>query len=484
MNVDYPIKEIIQRARLGRKSIYPFKNAKFKFSIFGATIYQENKRFFTLDDIIITPPQFTPLRLKKAIELVNREPIYHDVETKSEIGGFKTSIPFIQSSMGSQDDWNIVSVYSAKACAKKGVIYGIGENVASTWGYDKRINDNQPCFIERILSYLDNCKEDLGGVVIQQNEEDAFDELWNKIYSDKRLDQYIQEGKIAFEIKAGQGAKAGLGGEKIVDRMTAKRLKDKYIIYPDPDSVDAEYYERHSSPDIFTEEILYNRIRKIKNDYPRVKVWLKTGPYRDLDCVIDIASKAGADCVVIDGKEGGTGMSPTIALQDLGLPALACLKKIYDARKRGITTSLVLSGRLYNGSHLVKAVGLGASGIAAGRAFLISSYAYPLSEKVISSNLYSNPIIRAIQKILRIPNEKSIQFISNYIETVEIETKMLVSAVGKYNIKDLKNEDFASFYKEIAQMFQIKYIYESEMIEKHFEKQLFDDFKNIYPNKS
>jgi hypothetical protein len=458
-DLDYPVKEIINRARKGRKAIYPFAN-EYKFSIYGSPIYEKTKRFYTLDDIIILPPQFTPLRLEKAIELASREPTFFDVETEAMVGGFKTSFPLIQSSMGSPDDWNRVAPYSAKACAELGLICGIGENVATTWGYDKRTNSGQPCFMERLLAYLENLDGKYGGIVIQQNEEDAYNELWNRVYSDKRLDKYIEEGKIAFEIKGGQGAKAGMGGEKIVDRETAKRLKQKYTIYPDPDVVEAEFYERHSSPDIFTEEILEKRIKKLKNDYPRVKIWFKTGPYRDLGRVIEISSKAGADCIVIDGKEGGTGMSPTVALKDLGLPTLVCLKAIHEAKLKGVETSMVISGRLYDGSHLVKALSLKADAVAMGRPFLIASYAYRFSEYIIEKELYKNRFLRLLLSRMNFPDKKSVKFIKNFMESVKVESQMLTSAVGKYNLRDLSEEDIGALNEDVAKMFGIRYVYQ------------------------
>lgn len=455
--MDYPVREIIERARKGRYSIYPItKNSKF--SIFGANIYEKPKRFHILDDILILPPQFTPLRIKKSIELVNREPVFEDVDLKCEISSFKVKLPLVQSSMGSPEDWNKVSIYSAKACAEKGIIYGIGENVSTTFGYDKRINKNQPCLMERILTYLENLKDGFGGIVIQQNEEDAYDELWNKIYADKRLDSYIQEGKIAFEIKAGQGAKAGFGGERIVDRKTALRLKDKYFIYPDPEKIEAKFYERHSYPDIFTEEILRNRIRKLKNDYPRVKIWLKTAGYRDLDKVIEIAQSEDVDCLVIDGKEGGTGMSPTIAIKEVGLPLVSCLKFVSEAREKNFDLDIVVSGRLYNGAHLVKAICLGANGIAMGRPFLISCYAYRFAEKIIEKELYRNFLFDFFIRSFFRPNEKSVLFVKNFIESVEIEAKMLMASLGKYYIKDLSKEDIGSLNKDLAEAFKIKFI--------------------------
>lgn len=438
---DYPVAEIMDRARRGRKAIYPFSNEKFRFSIYGASLYGETRRFKTIDDVVVSPPQFTPHRLKKAIELISREPIHHDVDTNATIGGFKAKFPLVQSSMGSQDDWNKVAIYSAKACAELGLIYGIGENITATWGYKERNVANQPSFFERAINYLENTKDGIGGLVVQQNEEDAYDELWNKMYSDKRLDEYLQQGLIAFEIKGGQGAKAGMGGEKIVDRATAKRLKQKYTMFPDPDEIEAEYYERHSSPDIFTEEILERRIKKLHNDYPNVKVWFKTGPYRDLGKVIEVASSAGVDNITVDGKEGGTGMSPGVALNDLGMPTLSCLREVKKAKEKGIKTSMIVSGRLYNGAHLVKAMALGANGVAMGRPFLLSTYAYPFADHFVEHELYNNRVMRFISTDIIHPDKRSVDFVKNFVDSIEIETKLLTAAVGKYHTGNLSGED-------------------------------------------
>lgn len=456
---DYPVREIMHRARRGRRAIYPFQDEKFRFSIYGAPITGDGRRLRTVDDLVLLPPQFTPERLDKAVDLVSREPIYHDVETTTTLGGFRTRFPVTQSSMGSQDDWNRVAPYVARACARLGLVSGVGENVARTWGYDQRTNSHQPAFLERVLGYLEASEAGLGGVVIQQNEEDAQDELWNRLYSDRRLDPYLQEGRIAFEIKGGQGAKAGMGGEKIVDRATAKRLKETYVIWPDPDDVEAPAYERHSAPDIFTEEILERRIRKLKNDYPRVRVWFKTGPYRDLGKTIDVASRAGADCIVIDGKEGGTGMSPTVALTDVGLPTLVCLKEVAAARKRGVTTSLVVSGRLHNGSHVAKALSLGADGVAMGRPFLIAAHAYRWAEHFIERELYNRPLLKWLATRIFRTDERSVGFVQNFVETLRVEAQLLTSAVGKYDVRRLRGEDVGALDPAVAHMLGVRYVY-------------------------
>lgn len=426
----YPVDEISFKAKLGNEAIYPFsKFDEYGRALLGADIYYRPTRFHTLDRLILLPPAFTPLRLKKMEELL-REPIYTDVDTEVTIGGFKSKLPITVASMGSTDIANKLGVKIAIGAARSGIVMGIGENVATMRGYNKRLSKNQPTFKERIINYLENLKDDYGGVVIQQNVEDAYDELWNKVYSDKQLEPYIDRGLIAFEIKLGQGAKPGLGGEVKVSREEALKLKQKYYFPEDPEKIIKKNYERHSAPGTFTESILSSMIRLMKNNYPRVKIWVKTGPYRDLDKVIEVAWKNGADAIVIDGKEGGTGMSPIIAMKDLGYPTIVCLKKIHDARMRNINTSLLISGRLYNGGHVVKSLALGANAVSMGRPFIIAA-------------------------------QYGTKGIENFVNAIKTEIQMLISALGKYKIQDLGKEDLGALDKEIAEMFNIEYIYSS-----------------------
>jgi hypothetical protein len=58
--------------------------------------------------------------------------------------------------------------------------------------------------------------------------EDAYDELWNRVYSDRDVEPYLEEGRIGFEIKIGQGAKPGLGGVVKIPKKQVERLRAKY----------------------------------------------------------------------------------------------------------------------------------------------------------------------------------------------------------------------------------------------------------------
>ncbi len=457
--MSYPVEEIFRRAELGEKSVFP-RSDEFGYNVFGADVYDKPRRFLLLDDLLLLPPQFTPERLEKGVELL-REPLYIDVDTSTTVGGFKTAMPVLCASMGGTHIANLLGIKIAEACAKMGLIYGMGENIASIRGYDERLTD-QPSFKERALTYLKNMQGG-GGLVIQQSVEDENMKLWEKVYTDPDFDQYIEEGLVGFEIKAGQGAKPGLGGEVLVTREVALRIKDHYYIPDDPEKVVKKYYERHSAPGTFTEEILASQIRLIKNNFPRVKVFVKTGPYRDLDRVIEIADREGADAIIVDGKEGGTGMSPVAAMRDLGLPTVSCLSAISRARERGAKISMVISGRLYDGTHVVKSLALGADAVAFGRPLVYSCLArIPLAQWFIKNELFRvGPLASLSKRLLStgIRLGKCVEGVMNYLKSVRLEVMLLTSALGKYYMNRLSKEDVGALKKELADLFGIRYVY-------------------------
>jgi hypothetical protein len=423
------VDEILRKARDGARALYPFSGLDaFGRALLGADVeMRERRRFHTLDDLVLVPPVFTPKRLEKMTEL-QREPFFSDVGLDATIGGFRSQLPVMVASMGSTEVAHAAGPRLGRAAAEAGIPMGLGENVATVWGYARRVRSSRPSFRERLFAYLDAWDGTHGGVTIQQSVEDASDELWNKVYTDPDIEPFFRKGLIAFEVKLGQGAKPGLGGETKVSRQIARSLKGTYLFPEDPDAVERDLYERHSAPGTYTEPILRGQVRSLRTSFPRARVWLKSGPFRDLLALFRLASAERADAIVVDGKEGGTGMSPTIALKDLGLPTLACLARIGEARVEGLRIPCVLSGRLYDGGHVAKAIALGATACAFGRPFLIAS-------------------------------GSGAKGIANFLEATETEMRMLLSALGKYALADLGREDVGSLDRDLADALNVPYVY-------------------------
>ena len=59
------------------------------------------------------------------------------------------------------------------------------------------------------------------------------------------------------------------------------------------------------------EEILRGQLRSLRTNFPRARIWIKAGPFRDLLPMFRVASQERVDAVLVDGKEGGTGAAPT-----------------------------------------------------------------------------------------------------------------------------------------------------------------------------
>jgi len=426
----YPVDEIIQKAKHGKDALYPFSDLdEYGRALLGADIsVKQATRFSTLDELVLLPPIFTPKRLERMTELA-REPFFSDVDLETAIGGFRSRLPLAMASMGSTDVAHSQSPHLGRGAAEAGIPMGMGENIATVWGYARRTKASMPTFKQRLFAYLDHVKEPLGGVVIQQSVEDAFDELWHKVYTDPDVEPFFRKGLVAFEVKLGQGAKPGLGGETKVSRDAARSLKGKYYFPDDPDTVELDLYERHSAPGTYTEEILRGQLRSLRTNFPRARIWIKAGPFRDLLAMFRVASQERIDAVLVDGKEGGTGMSPVIALKDLGLPTLACLKRINDARLEGLRAPFVLSGRLFDGGHVVKALALGANAVAFGRPFIVA---------------------------VGVGGAKGIR---NYLEATEVEIRMLISSLGKYKVADVSHEDVGSLDRALADALNIPFVY-------------------------
>lgn len=402
--------EAADKARRGREALFPFdRDTRFGTTAVGADQVAP-LTYPGLETLLIAPPLFTPHRYERLVEL-GREPLHLDVDTRVRMGRFVASMPVAVAAMGSTDLANRHGIPIARAAGAAGVVMSIGENVGAMRGYDKRLKPDEPCLKERMLAYLEACPDGEGGLLIQQSVEDADDELWNRIYSDPDLTKYLDAGMLGFEIKAGQGAKPGLGGEVRVERKEALRLVDKFSFPEDPRTTKHETYDRHAAPGTYTAEILRNMLRLLRNNFPKASIWLKLGGYRDVGVILQVADEAGVDAVTVDGHAGGTGMAPALALRHLGLPTIHCLGRVAAHRRAGSELTMIVSGGLADGADAIKAVACGASGIALGRALLAAAEA------------------------------DEDHGVGSFLATLKEEVQLMASAVGKYHLEDLSTED-------------------------------------------
>lgn len=399
----FPESAVRARALAGAGEAFP-DPGEYGHALFGADPDDPAAASYDpLDRLRLVPPIFVPKRLEKLIELA-REPLYRDVELDTVVGGFRSTLPLYLSAFGSTQAASVdLGLAASEQAGLLGIPMVVGENIVPVNGYG-RVEDVEQSLLARARAYADRALDGYGGVVVQQSTEDADAEVWNLVYSDPNVRSLLESGRLAFELKVGQGAKPGLGGMTLLQTATAARLTGAYSM--DPVFGGSDTVLRCSSPGTFTEEILRQQIRLMRNNFPRARVWVKLPPARDIRSAALVAWDAGADAVTVDGAESGTGWAPLAFLQHVGLPLGECLCRIGDH-----PSCLLVSGRMWEGARVAKCLALGATAVGLGRAALIA----------VDTDAESGLI--------------------NLVECLSLELQLLTSALGKYHVGELATED-------------------------------------------
>jgi len=400
----FPERQVRARAESGQTSAFP-DSEQYGLTLFGEHDAAGPHVPDAIDRMRLVPPVFVPIRLAKLIDL-GREPTAGDVDLSTVIGGLRSALPVYVSAFGSTAAaGGDLGIAVARQAGRLGIPMVIGENIVPVSGYGRLKAEEQSSLLRRIVEYLGTVRDGLGGVVVQQSTEDADAEVWNLVYSDPSAGPLLASGRLAFELKVGQGAKPGVGGMTLMPRGRAAELAAQYDVM-DVNGPQSDLVLRCSSPGTFSEEILRQQIRSMRNNYPRCRAWVKLPPSRDVHLAAAAAWAAGADSVTVDGAEGGTGWAPRAFLDHVGLPLAECLDRI-DSQGR----CLLVSGRIWEGARAVKCLALGASAVGLGRAALLAA------DQDLEKGLL------------------------NFVDCLALEMRLLISALGKYQVVELSPED-------------------------------------------
>src|ERR1700757_2042098 len=173
----------------------------------------------------------------------------------------------------------------------------------------------------------------------------------------------------AVEVVVGQGAKPGGGGlllgYKISDRVAAMRDL--------PQGIDQRSACRH--PDWTGPDDLEIKLVELRETTDWEKpIFVKIGATRTYYDV-QLAVKAGADVIVLDGMQGGTAATQEVFIEHVGiptLPAVGLAVKALEELGMHRKVQLIVSGGIRTGADVAKALALGADAVSIGVAALIA----------------------------------------------------------------------------------------------------------------
>lgn len=264
----------------------------------------------------------------------------------------------------------------------------------------------------------------------------------------------------AIELTIGQGAKPGTGGLLLGSKVSDTIAQQRDL----PAGVDQRSPARH--PDWLGPDDMIIKIEELREATDgQVPIFVKMGATRVFDDV-RLAWKAGADVVVVDGMEGGTGASPDLLLEHTGIPTLAAVCEaraaLEDVGAYG-KMQLIIAGGIRSGADAAKALALGADAVYIGTAALIalncnkplyiSDYHALGTEPHHCHHCHTGrcPVGITTQDpelMKRLPIDEAAERVENFLHAMTLEIQMIARACGKSDVHDLEPEDMRALTLE------------------------------------
>lgn len=239
---------------------------------------------------------------------------------------------------------------------------------------------------------------------------------------------------IASEIKIGQGAKPGIGGHLPGEKVDIEVSKTRMI----PQGTDA--LSPAPQHDIYSIEDLRQLIYAIKEANGYKPVGVKIAAVHNVAAISSGIARAGADWIYIDGFRGGTGASPTIIRDHVGIPIELALAAVDERlRQEGIrnSVSIIAAGGIRNSGDVAKAIALGADAVAIGTAALIA-LGCSMCQKCYTGNCAWGITTQRPELVKRIDPEVGAEHIYNLLRGWSLELKEILGALGLNLIESLR----------------------------------------------
>ena len=181
-------------------------------------------------------------------------------------------------------------------------------------------------------------------------------------------EETIQRAPIV-EFKYAQGAKPGLGGHLLGDKVTPDVAEMREAI------VGSALFSPFPFHSVYSVEDHKKHVDWIKAMSPKSLVSAKVSTPTDVDMVAVGSYYADCHIIHIDGSYGGTGAAPDIAKKNIAMPIEYAIPKVHnflvDEGARGEIT-LIASGGVRTPWDLAKAVALGADGVVIGTVEMVA----------------------------------------------------------------------------------------------------------------
>lgn len=256
----------------------------------------------------------------------------------------------------------------------------------------------------------------------------------------------------AFHFKGGQGAKTGTGGHLPGDKNKGKISAVRGIPEGTPAISPPTFDDLNSAQDF---RDFADRVRELTGGIP---IGFKLSA-NHIEEDIQFALDASADYIILDGRGGGTGAAPAMFRDHISvptIPALARARKYLDQVGASGRLTLIITGGLRLPMDFVKAMALGADGVAVSNSAMQSIGC--VAARMCNTNLCPAGI--ATQKAdlrQRLNVDKSASQLANFFNASVELMQVMARACGHHELNQFNHKDLATWHRDMARLSGVRF---------------------------
>jgi glutamate synthase domain-containing protein 2/CDGSH-type Zn-finger protein len=262
----------------------------------------------------------------------------------------------------------------------------------------------------------------------------------------------LMEKVQAFHFKGGQGAKTGTGGHLPGSKNIGKISEVRGIPEGEAAISPSTFANLHSVDDF---RRFGDRVRELSGGIP---IGMKLSA-NHIEADMEFALDAGVDYIILDGRGGGTGAAPEMFRDHISvptIPALARARRFLDDAGASGRVTLIITGGLRVPIDFVKAMALGADGVALSNSAMQAIGC--VGARMCNSNncpagiATQKPELRA-----RLDIEASARQLATFFQASVELMSVMARACGHNHLSNFTQNDLATWDEKMAGLSGIRF---------------------------